>query len=39
MNLNEYQRLANLTDQQPETGDFEADSRSILVPLLGLAGK
>ena len=39
MNLNEYQRLANLTDQQPETGDFEADSRSILVPLLGLAGE
>ena len=39
MNLNEYQRLANLTDQQPETGDFEADSQSILVPLLGLAGE
>ena len=39
MDLNEYQRLANQTDQQPEMGDFEADPRSILVPLLGLAGE
>ena len=39
MELNEYQRLANQTDQQPETGSFEADPRSILVPLLGLAGE
>ena len=39
MELNEYQRLANQTDQQPETGTFEADPRSILVPLLGLAGE
>ena len=39
MELNEYQRLANQTDQQPETGDFEADPRSIMVPLLGLAGE
>ena len=39
MELNEYQRLANQTDQQPETGDFEADPRSILVPLLGMSGE
>ena len=39
MELNEYQRLANQTDQQPETGSFEADPRSILVPILGLAGE
>ena len=39
MELNEYQRLANQTDQQPEIGTFEADPRSILVPLLGLAGE
>ena len=39
MELTEYQRLANQTDQQPETGTFEADPRSILVPLLGLAGE
>ena len=39
MELNEYQRLANQTDLQPETGNFEADSRSILVPLLGIAGE
>ena len=39
MELNEYQRLANQTDQQPDTGPIEADPRSILVPLLGLAGE
>ena len=39
MDFNEYQRLANQTDQQPETGTFEADLRSMLVPLLGLAGE
>ena len=39
MELNEYQRLANQTDQQPESGSFEADPRSIMVPLLGLAGE
>jgi NTP pyrophosphatase (non-canonical NTP hydrolase) len=39
MELNEYQRLANQTDQQPETGNVEADPRSIMVPLLGLAGE
>lgn len=39
MELNEYQRLAKQTDQQPETQTFEAGPRSILVPLLGLAGE
>ena len=39
MELNEYQRLANQTDQQPETRNVEADPRSIMVPLLGLAGE
>ena len=39
MELNEYQRLANQTDQQPKSGDFDTDSRSILVPLLGMAGE
>ena len=39
MELNEYQRLANQTDQQPETVNVEADPRSIMVPLLGLAGE
>ena len=39
MELNEYQLLANQTDQQPETRILEADPRNILVPLLGLAGE
>ena len=39
MELNEYQYFANQTDQQPETGAFEANPRSILVPLLGMAGE
>ena len=39
MELNEYQRLANRTDQQPESGSAEAVPRHILVPLLGLAGE
>ena len=39
MELNEYQRLANQTDQQPEAGKIEADPRSIMVPLLGMAGE
>ena len=39
MELNEYQRLANQTDQQPESGKIEADPRSIMVPLLGMAGE
>ena len=39
MELNEYQRLANQTDQQPEKEKVESDPRSILVPLLGMAGE
>ena len=39
MELNEYQRLASQTDQQPGNGNFEADPRSIMVPLLGMAGE
>ena len=39
MELNEYQRLANQTDQQPEKGNPQADPRSIMVPLLGMAGE
>lgn len=30
MDLNEYQRLANRIDQQPETGLFEADPKASL---------
>ena len=37
--LNEYQRLANQTDQQPTPGAFKPDGNSTLVPLLGLAGE
>ena len=39
MELNEYQSSANQTDQQPESGVFEADPRIIMVPLLGMAGE
>ena len=39
MELNKYQRLANQTDQQPEESNLESDPRSILVPLLGMAGE
>ncbi len=39
MELNEYQRLAEQTDQQPGECSFEENPRSILVPLLGLAGE
>ena len=39
MELNEYQRLANQTDQQPEIETIEGDPRSIMVPLLGMAGE
>ena len=39
MDLNEYQRLASQTDQQPENESLEADPRSIIVPLLGMAGE
>ena len=39
MELNEYQRLANQTDQQPRKLNLETDPRSIMVPLLGMAGE
>lgn len=39
MELNEYQRLASETDQQPWSGIVESDQRSLLIPLLGLAGE
>ena len=39
MELNEYQRLASETDQQPAIETPEVDPRSVLVPLLGLAGE
>ena len=39
MELNEYQRLASETDQQPGSGIAESDQRSLLIPLLGLAGE
>ena len=39
MRLNEYQLLASQTDQQPETGIPGSEHRSMLVPLLGLAGE
>ena len=39
MELNEYQRLASETDQQPWSGIAESDQRSLLIPLLGLAGE
>ena len=39
MELNDYQRFANQTDQQPEIETVETDPRSIIVPLLGMAGE
>lgn len=39
MDFNEYQAIANRTDQQPEVGNLVSDSRSILVPLLGLVSE
>lgn len=39
MELDQYQRLANQTDQQPDTESVETSLRSILVPLLGMAGE
>ena len=39
MELNQYQSFANQTDQQPESGINEADPRTIMVPLLGMAGE
>ena len=39
MDLNEYQRLASETDQQPDAGAAGDDMRSMLVPLLGLSSE
>ena len=39
MELNEYQSLANKTDQQPGSDHFGPDQPSLLVPLLGMAGE
>ena len=39
MDLNEYQRQANETDQQPAGGIGADDPRSMLVPLLGLSSE
>jgi len=40
MDFDEYQTLASKTDQHPKVpGDASDDSRSILIPLLGLAGE
>ena len=34
MHLNEYQEMANSTDQQPLVEDLESNSSEMLVPLL-----
>ena len=39
MHLNEYQLLAGQTDQQPEAVTSGLDNRTMLIPLLGLAGE
>lgn len=39
MDLNEYQRRANETDQQPSEQSRDSDLRSVLVPLLGLSSE
>ena len=39
MDLNEYQHLANRTDQQPGSDHVGPDEPSLLVPLLGMAGE
>ena len=39
MELNEYQRLANKTDQQPRSDCVGPEQPSLLVPLLGMAGE
>ena len=37
MELNDYQRLANRTDQQPLTGPLRECTDSLMVPLLGIS--
>lgn len=39
MDLNEYQEMANSTDQQPLGAKLEANASQILVPLLGMMGE
>ena len=39
MELNEYQILAEQTDQQPQSGSCDPSSKRLLIPLLGLAGE
>ena len=39
MQFNEYQLLANQTDQQPQSGRVGDNARNILIPLLGVAGE
>ena len=39
MHLNEYQEMANSTDQQPLGEDLEPNSSEMLVPLLGMVGE
>lgn len=39
MELDEYQRIANETDQQPAGDETGQDSRALLIPILGLAGE
>lgn len=39
MELDEYQRRANLTDQRPRDPDGDDDERALLYPLMGLASE
>ena len=39
MHLDEYQKLANNTDQQPIDGAVDPNSSNMLVPLLGMVGE
>ena len=39
MDLNDYQRMAEATDQVPTSGRGEPAGTDILVPLLGLREK
>ena len=39
MDLDEYQRIANETDQQPTGKEPNQDSKAMLIPILGLAGE
>ena len=39
MELNDYQKLALVTDQMPGAGGLGANRKEVLVPLLGLSGE